>query len=181
MTLQKVFIPLSLLLLIALWTLSGDAAQDGDLGQFPVCKHCRMDRTQYSSCRMLLRYNDGTELAFCSIHCLAIDLVLNTDKTPKFIWAADYNTGSLIDAETASWVLGGIKKGVMTERAKWAFKSGEDAKGFIKQNGGESASFEQALEAAYRDMYSDSKVIRSKRNIKHLIRDLERRIPTKIN
>lgn len=175
MTIRKKLILLSLpLLLIALsGALSGYAAQDDDLQQFPVCTHCRMDRKQYASSRMRLSYNDGTEFAFCSIHCLAIDLVLNTDKIHKSIKVADYNTTMLIDAETASWVLGGVKIGVMTEMAKWAFKSREDAEDFIRQNGGTIVSFEQALEAAYHDMYTDSKVIRNKRQIKHMIRNFE--------
>jgi len=147
--------------------------QDNDVEHYPVCRHCGMDRRQFASSRILLSYTDGTEVAFCSIHCLAIDLVLNTDKTPKSIKVADYNTRVLIDAETASWVLGGIKKGVMTERAKWAFKSGKDAEDFIRQNGGERTPFEQTLEAAYHDMYTDSKVIRNKRKIKNMIKELD--------
>ena len=38
-----------------------------------------------------------------------------------------------IEAETAYWVIGGSKMGVMTARAKWAFESKESADAFMKQ------------------------------------------------
>ncbi len=170
---------------VLVWTLAaalgGFAQQEDDLQKFPTCTHCRMERKQYAPSRMLLTHTDGTECAFCSLHCLALELVIHTDKNPNSVRVADYNTGALIDAETASWVLGGIKKGVMTERAKWAFKSKKEADEFIRQNGGEHVVFEQALEAAYQDMYTDSKVIRNRMKIRNMIDDLEMRSPAGMN
>ncbi len=68
----------------------------------------------------------------------------------------------------ASWVIGGNKMGVMTKRAKWAFGAKEDAEKFIKENGGDLASFEQAIEAAYEDMYADIKMIRERRKMRKM-------------
>ena len=76
---------------------------------------------------------------------------------------ADFNTKELVDSAGAFWVLGGSLKGVMTARAKWAFAERRDANGFISANGGELVGFERAIEAAYEDMYQDTKMIRMKR------------------
>lgn len=151
------------------------AAREEGLREFPACRHCGMAGKQFACSRMVILYADGTESALCSIHCMALDLVINGGRTPRSIMVADYRTGTLIDAETARWVLGGVKKGVMTERAKWAFVSARDAEEFIGQYGGELASFEQALEAAFHDMHTDSKVIRNKRKLRKMIESLDTR------
>ena len=75
-------------------------------------------------------------------------------------------TQSLVDAETALWVLGGTKPGVMTRRGKWAFAEKAAAEAFVKENGGHVATFDDAIKAAYEDMYQDMKAIREKRKAK---------------
>ncbi|NTU47735.1 MAG: NosL family protein [Syntrophobacteraceae bacterium] len=146
------------------WTQLVMAAEDTQ--KHPSCKHCGMDREKFAHSRMLIRYDDGTEVGACSIHCVAIDLAGTIDKTPKEVLVADYGTKELIDAEKATWVLGGAKPGVMTARAKWAFLNKEDAERFIRENGGSLASYDQALKAAYEDMRSDSEMVREKRKMK---------------
>jgi nitrous oxide reductase accessory protein NosL len=74
----------------------------------------------------------------------------------------------LIGVETAFWVIGGNKMGVMTKRAKWAFEKKEDADKFIKENGGGMATFEGAIKAAYEDMYTDTKMIRERRKMRKM-------------
>jgi copper chaperone NosL len=110
-------------------------------------------------------YEDGLSIGTCSLHCTAIELALNIDKTPRSIEVADFKTKKLIDAEKAFWVIGGNKPGVMTKRAKWAFESKDDAEAFIKENGGKLASFDEAIKASYEDMYADTKMIREKRKM----------------
>ena len=139
-----------------------------DIQKQPSCKYCGMDRAKFAHSRMLLEYDDGTAVGTCSIHCLAVDLALNIDKTPKSIQVGDYGTKNLIDAEKAFWVVGGSKMGVMTKRAKWAFEKKEDAQKFLAQYGGQSATFDQAMTAAYEDMYSDIKMIREKRKMRKM-------------
>ena len=117
---------------------------------------------------MLIEYDDGTAVGTCSIHCVAVDLALNIDKTPKSITVGDYGTKSLIDAEKAFWVIGGNKMGVMSRRAKWAFEKKEDAEKFVKENRGSTATFEEAMKAAYEDMYADTKMIRDRRKMKKM-------------
>ena len=127
-----------------------------------------MDREKFAHSRIYIEYDDGTTEGTCSVHCAAIDLALNIDKTPKAIWVGDYNTKKLIDAEKAFWVIGGSKTGVMTKRAKWAFGKKEDAEKPISENGGNLAVFDEALKSAYEDMYQDTKMIREKRKMKKM-------------
>jgi len=62
----------------------------------------------------VISYEDGSTAATCSLHCTAVELANSIDKIPVTIRVADYDSKELIDAETAVWVMGGSKKGVMT-------------------------------------------------------------------
>jgi copper chaperone NosL len=139
-----------------------------DMGLHKTCIHCGMDRSSFDFSRMLIEYADGTTAAVCSLHCAAIDLANNIDKTPKLIKAGDFNGKQLIDAETAFWVVGGNKPGVMSRRGKWAFEKKDDAESFMKTNQGKIASFEEAIKMAYEDMYEDTKMIRERRKMRRM-------------
>src|SRR4030067_2939318 len=136
-----------------------------DIRKHPSCKYCGMNRQQFAHSRILIEYDDALTVATCSIHCAAVNLAINIDKIPKAIQVGDYNSKALIDAEKASWVIGGSKMGVMTKRAKWAFEKKEDAEKFIKENGGEAATFDVAMKAGYEDMYEDTKMKRERRKM----------------
>lgn len=153
--------------LIAFCLLTGSLlwAIDQDEKEIPACKHCGMDRETFAHSRMLIDYSDGSSVGTCSLHCTAVDLALNLDKTPNMIQIADYGKKILINAETATWVIGGSKPGVMTRNAKWAFANKADAEKFQKENGGRLAGFDETLEAAYKDLAADTKVIREKRKM----------------
>jgi nitrous oxide reductase accessory protein NosL len=140
-------------------------AQD-DIRKSASCKYCGMDRQKFSQSRMLITYDDGTEVGTCSIHCLAVDLAMNIDKTPVKMQVGDAATKTLIDAEKAFWVVGGDMMGVMTKRGKWAFEKQPDRDAFVKAHGGQPATFEEAMKASYEDMYADTKMIREKRKMK---------------
>ena len=139
-----------------------------DVQAHPNCPYCGMDREQFAYSRFLIEYDDGSSLPACSIHCAAIDLAKNMDKTPKSMQVGDYVTKQLINAETAIWVLGGNKPRVMTKRAKWAFANKESAESYIKENGGEICDLDRAMQATFEDMYADTKMIREKRKAKHM-------------
>jgi copper chaperone NosL len=147
---------------------AGVALAQEDIAKHAACPYCGMDRQKFAHSRVLVVYDDGSSVGTCSIHCAAIDLAINIDKTPKSIMVGDFNTKELIDAEKAVWVIGGSKMGVMTKRAKWAFGGQAGADEFIKQNGGEIAAFEQAIKDAYEDMYQDTRMIREKRKMKRM-------------
>ena len=134
-----------------------------DIGRHPACFYCGMDRAKFAHSRVHIEYDDGSTAGTCSLHCAALDMALNMGKGPVAIQVGDYSDSSLIDAESASWVIGGQKPGVMTRRAKWAFAQRGAAQAFIRKHGGKLGDFEQALQAAYEDMYQDTKMIRHKR------------------
>ena len=140
-------------------------ALDNDIKEFPSCKYCGMDRAKFAHSRVYVEYDDGSTFGACSIHCAAIDMAVNIDKGPTIIQVGDFGTKKLISAESAVWVIGGSKPGVMTKRAKWAFESKTDAEAYIKENGGKPASFDEAIKASYEDMYADTKMIREKRKM----------------
>jgi len=143
---------------------TAEAAVEGEVS----CRYCGMDRAKFAHSRMLIEYEDGTSVGTCSIHCLAVELANSIDKSPKAIRVGDYNSRKLIDAETAYWVIGGSKTGVMSSRAKWAFEKKTDAEAFNTANGGSLATFEDALKAAYEDLYRDTRMIREKRKMMHM-------------
>jgi nitrous oxide reductase accessory protein NosL len=140
-------------------------ALDKDVKEMPACKYCGMSRETFAHSRMLIEYEDGSTVAVCSLHCASVDLALNLDKAPKAIRVADYNTKDLINAEAATWIIGGKKPGVMTRNAKWAFVKKEDAEKFRLENGGLIVGFDDALETAYKDLSDDTKMIREKRKM----------------
>jgi len=164
---KKIFLFISFLLVVLILTGNMLFAQE-DTQKHRSCGYCGMNREQYAHSRMLIVYDDGAEVGTCSIHCSATDLSIYLDKTPKSIYVGDYNTKKLIDAERAVWVVGGEKPGVMSKRAKWAFEKETDARDFIKTNGGNIATFDDAMKAAYEDMYADTKMIRERRKMKRM-------------
>ena len=137
-----------------------------DITQSPSCKHCGMDRQKFDFSRMMIEYEDGSSTGVCSLHCAAVELAMNIDKTPKVIKVGDFGTKNLIDAEKAFWVVGGTKPGVMSKQGKWAFEKKDAAETFVKSNGGTLTSFEDAIKISYTDMYEDTKMIREKRKMK---------------
>jgi copper chaperone NosL len=155
---------------IAICLLTGSAlwALDNDVKEIPACKYCGMNRETFAHSRMLIEYDDGTIVGTCSLHCVSVDLALNLDKAPKAIRVGDYGQKVLIDAETATWIIGGSKPGVMTRNAKWAFASKADAEKFRQENGGRMAAFDEALEAAYKDLADDTKMIRERRKMRKM-------------
>ena len=114
------------------------------------CRYCGMNRTKFAHSRMLVEYEDGTVGGTCSINCTAIDLRVNGAKKLKSLKVGDYVTKQAIDARTATWTIGGDKRGVMTPVAKWAFANKKEAERYIAKHGGKLATYEEAL-AATRD------------------------------
>jgi hypothetical protein len=157
----KVLVALTLLLTTAaLVTASETVEGPAD------CKYCGMDRTKFAHSRMLVKYSDGSSTGTCSIHCTAVELANHLDKTPVSLETGDYLTKRLVNAETAYWVIGGAKMGVMTSRAKWAFANKADAEAFVREHQGTIGSFDDAIRASYEDMYQDTKMIRERRAAK---------------
>jgi copper chaperone NosL len=148
-------------------------ALESDIQEAPACKYCGMNREMFAHSRMLIEYSDGAKVGLCSLNCAAVDLALNLDKTPKVIYVGDYGRKILVDAEKAFWIIGGVKPGVMTKNAKWAFADKEDAEKFMQANGGRLATFDDALQASYQDLGNDTKMIRDKRKMMKMKTSME--------
>ncbi|MBI4773232.1 MAG: nitrous oxide reductase accessory protein NosL [Deltaproteobacteria bacterium] len=140
------------------WAMADDTMAKGE-----SCHYCGMMKSKFGHTWMVIEYDGGSKTEVCSIHCGAIDLALNIDKAPVTITVGDYSTKNPINAEKAYWVLGGSKMGVMTTRAKWAFEEKSAADGFIQEFSGTPATFDEAVKAAFEDMYQDTQMIRKKR------------------
>ena len=157
---KKLWIALLLVLSLVTVCLASEKVEAPD-----SCKHCGMDRTKFAHSRMVVTYTDGST-GTCSINCVVTDLK-EAKKEVKSFQVADYNSKKLTDAKTATWVIGGSKKGVMTKTAKWAFAEKSDADAFIKANGGKLASFDEALKAAEKDEAERSKNMKPKEHSGH--------------
>jgi nitrous oxide reductase accessory protein NosL len=138
-------------------------ALGGDIEDIPACQYCGMDRNKFGQTRMLIEYEKGSRIGVCSIHDAAVDLSQSISKTIKTIWVADYSTRKLIDAEQAAWVIGGDLPGVMSGKSRVAFAGKAEASAFRKEHGGETVSFDEAIDDTFRDMWKDIKMIREKR------------------
>lgn len=151
-----------LMVILAMMPLPVWSAEE-DVSAIPSCPLCGMDRHQFAHSRMLIHYTDGSQFGACSLHCAALEMAYHPGKIPTTIEVADLNTHRLVDVETATWVIGGDKTGVMTANPKWAFATADDARQFVNAHGGTVVDFEQAISAAYADMYTDTRMIREKR------------------
>jgi len=141
---------------VAALCVGGTAFAQEDIKNHPKCKYSGMDREQFAYSRMLVAYEDGTEVGTGSLRCTSLDLAINFTKTVKSVKVGDYTTKTLIDAEKAYWVIGGDVKGVMTMNPKWAFARKEGAQAFMKEHGGELATYETALRTTYNGMAEDT-------------------------
>ncbi|WP_298267562.1 nitrous oxide reductase accessory protein NosL [Geobacter sp.] len=112
------------------------------------CQVCGMNRGDFARGRVLITYADGTVVGTCSLHCAAIAMDERSGKKIASIRVADFQSGKLIDAQRAVWVIGSKMKGPMAGVVQLAFAGNQEARAFVKKNGGVVATFEQALKLA---------------------------------
>jgi hypothetical protein len=143
-------LPLLLCSILLLLPVLSVAASD-DIKTHRECESCGMDRKMYGYSRMLLVFDDGFQVGVCSLHCAVTKCNELKNKKVKNILTADRDTQVLIDAEKAVWVIGGKKRGVMTQRPKWAFSGAAAARAFVVSNGGKIVTWKEALAAASED------------------------------
>jgi copper chaperone NosL len=142
-----------MIFLMLLLCIGGTAAFAGDdIDAHRSCAFCGMDRKAYGFSRMLIQYEDGTTVGVCSLHCAVIELDADKGRVVKALLVADRDTRTLIDVDNAVWVMGGSKRGVMTQRPKWAFRSQAAAKAFLQTYGGTIITWTEALAAAWEDL-----------------------------
>lgn len=143
-----------------------------DVEKYPRCPYCGMKRKMWNHSRYLIHYSDDMVDPICSLHCAAIGLSLNLDRTPKGIYVADFGSTQkikpLINVDEASFLVGSTLKGTMTAQSKMAFASKASAETVQKQKGGEIGDFDFALTKAYLSMAKDTMMIRKKRAAKKM-------------
>lgn len=142
-------------------------AHENDLDKYPKCPYCSMDLRANHRTRMLVHYANDVPDPTCSIHCAAISLAINLFWEPKAIWtadnAADTEPRPLLDAATATYLVGGDLPGIMTWNSKYAFNGVEAATAAQKIHGGKLLDFRQTLKLAYNDMDDDLERMRKGR------------------
>ena len=165
---MKRIIVLSVIIVLALTVSVAMAMEHGHGAKGDGCHYCGMKLKMFAHSAMDIKYDDGSSMHVCSIHCAAVDMALKIDKTPTSIMVGDHDSKKKINAEKAYWVIDDSNPGVMTSRAKWAFKTKAAAEDFIMsdcEGSGKIVTFEDAMRMAYEDMYSDTKMIRNKRKM----------------
>jgi nitrous oxide reductase accessory protein NosL len=124
---------------------------------------------------MLIKYDDGTSVGTCSIHCAAAELAAHREKTIVGMLAADHDTKELTDVKKAFWVIGGQQAGVMTGRAKWTFREKASAEAYIRDHGGTLGTYNDAMKATFADMRDDIRMLREKRGLEEAgLSDIQR-------
>lgn len=92
---------------------------------------------------------DGKVRQYCSIHCLAEDLINNLPL--KNIEVVDIKSLKFIDAHKAFYVVGSRQKGSMSPTSKYAFSTSEEAQKFARKYGGKILNFEDTIAIAKKD------------------------------
>lgn len=143
------------------------APLEAELAKYPRCSQCNMDRRTFHRTRHLIHYVDGTAEGSCSIRCVAVSLMQKLPMGAQTIYAADFGSDAeprpLVDVDKAIYIIGGNFPPLMSIRPKTSFASPEAAKAACAEKGGELASFDQALTAAYSDMVDEMKSRRRQR------------------
>lgn len=115
------------------------------------CDNCGMDRNKWARTRYSFDSPHG-EFHTCSIHCLAV-LSIKLKTVPRNVKAAEYfHPENMLDAEKAFYVIGSSAPGTMTMSSKIAFSSREEAEAYSREQGGRTAGFDGAMNAAMNEI-----------------------------
>jgi nitrous oxide reductase accessory protein NosL len=122
-----------------------------DIDEYRSCSQCGMDRKAYGYSRMMITYENNSRVGVCSLHCAVTEMEEHRGSAVKLLQVADRTSRSLVDAEKAFWVVGGNRRGVMTQNPKWAFATQDAAQTFVRSSGGIITSWDAVLLAARED------------------------------
>jgi len=143
------------------------APHEDDIGKYPNCPYCGMDRRYNHRSRMLIQFGNNLPDPLCSIHCAAISLAINLSLDPKAIWVGDNALNDdpvpLVDAAKATFLVGSNIPGVMTHNSKVAYGTHEAAVAAQKSHGGQLMDFKQVLKVSFTDLSDDLDRMRNAR------------------
>jgi nitrous oxide reductase accessory protein NosL len=131
-----------LFLVITCGSSMGLETQPGD----GSCAVCGMKVTDTSRSRARIVYTDGKQEEFCNFRCALVQMQRYPERKRESLLVADHATGSLIDAASATWVVGGEAPGPMGSTANRAFAREEEAREFAREHGGDVMPFDAAVE-----------------------------------
>lgn len=113
------------------------------------CATCGMTLSNSYKANHAAKQN-GEIKQFCSMHCLAQEISINKTEL-KDLQTVDAKSLKFINAKEAYYVLGSKQRGIMTKSSKFAFADKNDALDFVKTNGGEIVTFDEAYKNALKD------------------------------
>jgi nitrous oxide reductase accessory protein NosL len=122
-----------------------------DIDEYRSCNYCGMDRKAYGYSRIMVNYENGSQVGVCSLHCAVTEMEGHKERAVRSILVADRTSHEMIDAKKAVWVIGGKKRGVMTQNPTWAFTTQAAAQSFVATNGGTITSWDVVLPVARED------------------------------
>jgi nitrous oxide reductase accessory protein NosL len=127
-----------------------------ELQKHPRCVICNMDRRKFHYARHLLHYADYHVQGTCSVHCAAECMLRERRRGFLSIYAPDFASPDdpkpLIEAASATYLIGSDLRGVMTPVSKVSFASREAALLARQTYGGEVAGFAVAISASLEEM-----------------------------
>lgn len=112
------------------------------------CRTCD-DVTPGSPQEVRIEYRDGTARSACGLRCAGAMLAAYREEDVKTIWIKEHESGKLLDAQTAFWVLG------RSDRSREAFSGKLAAEAFSTAHGGRVAHFRDAMAALFSGMYDE--------------------------
>lgn len=128
---------------------------DNELDKYPRCVICNMDRRKFHYSRHLLHYADNHAQGTCSINCASEAMLRERKRGFTSIYAADYAADSdpkpLIEAGSATYLIGSRIKGVMTRVSKHSFADRTSAEAEQTRSGGHLADFDEAIRSSLED------------------------------
>jgi len=115
---------------------------NGEIMGTSSCPVCNMKIKKFYKTSHALVYKDKKKEHFCSMTCLK--KTIKKRKDIKKIYAVDAKSNKLINAKTATYVIGSDVPSTMGGKSKVAFASKSTAKKFQKKHGGKIANFTKA-------------------------------------
>jgi nitrous oxide reductase accessory protein NosL len=129
------------------------------------CPVCGMNLKMFYKTSHASKLKDGKKRQYCSMRCLAVDSQEHNISLDD-IQVVDVDSGKLIDANKAFYVVGSNIKGTMAKVSKLAFATEDEAKAFAKEHGGEVTDFKTAFAKANDSLEKDIAMVQMKKEKK---------------
>ncbi|MCK9545669.1 MAG: nitrous oxide reductase accessory protein NosL [Sulfurospirillaceae bacterium] len=126
------------------------------------CPICGMKLPAYYKTNHAVKLTDGTTKQYCSIRCLAVDMPAIKDRLKEILVVA-VDTDKLINADSATYVIGSSVTGTMSSVSKLGFSTKEAALEFQKEHGGELSDFDTVYNKANESLENDVEMVQKRK------------------